>query len=50
MRLVLPTLCSPKNTSLNFLSGFEEDEEPGANSVEAVVGLLAADMVGRGMI
>jgi hypothetical protein len=50
MRLVLPTLCSPKNTNLNFLSGFEEDEEPGVNSVEAVVGLFAADMVGRGMI
>jgi hypothetical protein len=43
----LPTLCSPRKTSLNFFKGFEEDDPEGVNSVEAVAGLLAADMAER---
>lgn len=46
MRLVLPTLCSPRKTSLNFLSG----DEAGNSLPPAFVGVAGADMVlvGRG--
>jgi hypothetical protein len=43
IRLVLPTLCSPRKTSLNFFRGEVDDEEkfvwPGAG--EGVVDMAA---------
>lgn len=43
IRLVLPTLCSPKKTSLNFLSG----DEAGNSLPPAVVGVAGVDMADK---
>jgi hypothetical protein len=39
IKLVFPTLCSPRNTSLNFFSGFEDDEK------SADAGVCGVDMM-----
>jgi hypothetical protein len=36
IRDVFPTLCSPKNTSLNFFKGFEYDPTPEEAMVSCV--------------
>lgn len=46
IRLVFPTLCSPRKTSLNFLRG----EEAGNSLPPAFVGVAGADMMLEGVV
>lgn len=49
IKLVFPTLCSPRNTSLNFLSGLLDDEKSADDGVfgpDMTVARFTGDLIG----